>query len=72
MVWTRSEKQLKEFITESKTSLYKVCLQVNKVPRHFSLIQINKIQVTLCQKSSDHQNFRNAKLEHPYSLKYSP
>ena len=33
--------------------------------------QQNKLQTTLFRKSSDRQNFLNAKLEHPYSLKKS-
>ena len=31
----------------------------------------NKLQTTLFRKSSDRQNFLNAKSEHPYSLKKS-
>ena len=77
MVWTKSEKQLKGFMGESNTSLYKVLLQIwlqaNRVPRHYLVYidQQNKLQATLFRKSSDRQNFHNTKSEHPYSLKYS-
>ena len=33
--------------------------------------QQNELQTTLFQKSSDRQNFLNAKSKHPYSLKKS-
>ena len=77
MVWTKSEKLLKEFMSESNTSLYKVLLQIwlqaNRVPRHYLVYidQQNKLQATLFRKSSDRQNFHNTKSEHPHSLKKS-
>ena len=80
MVRSKSEKLFKRFYerTESKTSLYKVWLQIwlqaNSVPTVGTLVYIdqqNKMQTTLFQKSSDHQNFLNVKSEHPYPLKKS-
>ena len=63
--------------TESKASLYKVWLQkVDYKQMEFldtlvCIDQQNKLQTTLSRKSSDRQNFLNAKLEHLYSLKKS-
>ena len=73
-IWKTTKRFYEE--TESKTSLYKgwlqILLQENRVPRHFSLLdQQNKLQTTLFRKSTDRQNFLNAKSEHPYSLKKS-
>ena len=77
MIWTKSEKQLKDFMSDfnqKHTSLYNVWLQIwlqaNRVPRHFSLYRSTKykLKTTLFRKSSDRQNFLNAKSKHPYSL----
>ena len=62
--------------TESKSYLYKVWLQIDckKIAFLDTLVYIdqqNKLQTTLFRKSSDSQNFLNAKSEHPYSLKKS-
>ena len=62
--------------TETKTSIYKVWLQIwlpgNRVLRHLvDIDQQNILQTTLFWKSSDCQNFPNAKSKYPYSLKKS-
>ena len=78
MVWTKSEKQLKDFISELNQKHpsikfdYKFdCKQIEFLDTLVYIDQQNKLQTTLFRKSSDSQNFLNAKSEHPYSLKKS-
>ena len=78
MVWTKSEKQLKDFISELNQKHpsikfdYKFdCKQIEFLDTLVYIDQQNKLQTTLFRKSSDRQNFLNAKSEHPYSLKKS-
>ena len=69
MVWIKSEKQLKDLMSElnqKHTSIklgYKFdCKQIEFLD---TLDQQNKLQTTLFRKSSDRQDFLNAKSEHP-------
>ena len=78
MVWTKSEKQLKDFMSELNQKHpsikfdYKFdCKQIEFLDTLVYIYQQNKLQPTLFRKSSDYQNFLNAKSEHPYSLKKS-
>ena len=78
MVWTKSEKQLKDFMSELNQKHpsikfdYKFdCKQIEFLDTLVYIDQQNKLQTTLFRKSSDRQNFLNAKSEHPYSLKKS-
>ena len=47
------------------------CKQIELLDILVYIYQQNKIQTTLLRKSSDRQNFLNAKSKHPYSLKKS-
>ena len=78
MVWTKSEKQLKDFMSELNQKHpsikfdYKFdCKQIEFLDTLVYIDQQNKLQTTLFRKSSDRQNFLNAKLKHPYSLNKS-
>ena len=77
MVWTKSEKQLKDFMSELNQKHpikfdYKFdCKQIEFLDTLVYIDQQNKLKTTLFQKSRDRQNFVNAKLELPYSLKKS-
>ena len=78
MVWTKSEKRLKDFMSElnQKHPSIKFDCKVDYKQIQFldTLVYIdqqNKLQTTLSRKSSERQNFLNAKSEHPYSLKKS-
>ena len=78
MVWTKSEKRLKDFMSElnQKHPSIKFDCKVDYKQIQFldTLVYIdqqNKLQTTLSRKSSERQNFLNAKLEHLYSLKKS-
>ena len=78
MVWTKSEKQLKDFMSELNQKHpsikfdYKFdCKQIEFLDTLVYIDQQNKLQTTLFRKSSDRQNFLNAKSEHPSSLKKS-
>ena len=76
MVWTKSEKHLKDFMSElnqKHPSLkfdYKFdCNQIQFLDTLGYIDHYNKLQTTLFRKSSDRQNFLNAKSGHLYSLK---
>ena len=78
MVWTKSEKQLKDFISKLNPKYpsikfdYKFdCKQIEFLGTLVYIDQQNNLQNTLFRKSSDRQKFINAKLEHPHSLKKS-
>ena len=78
MIWTKSEKQLQDFMSELNQKHpsikfdYKFdCKQIEFLDTLVYIDQQNKLQTTLFRKSSDRQNFLNAKSEHPYSLKKS-
>ena len=78
MVWTKSEKQLKDFMSELNQKHpyikfdYKFdCKQIEFLDTLVYIDQQNKLQTTVFRKSSDCQNFLNAKSEHSYSLKKS-
>ena len=78
MVWTKPEKRLKDLMSEPNQNHpsakidYKFdCKQIEFLDTLVYIDQQNKLQTTLFRKSSDRQNFLNAKLEHPYSLKKS-
>ena len=78
MVWTKSEKQLKDFMSDLNQKHASVKFdykfdykQIEFLDTLIDVDQQNKLQTTLFWKSSNHQNFLNAKSEHPYSLKKS-
>ena len=78
MVWTKSEKQLKNFMSELNRKHPSIKFdfkfdskQIDFLDTLVYIDQQNKLQTTLFRKSSDHQNFLNAKSEYPYSLKKS-
>ena len=78
MVWTKSEKQLKDFMSDLNQKHpsikfdYKFdCKQIEFLETLVYIDQQISLQTTLFRKSSDCQNFLNVKLEHPYSLKKS-
>ena len=70
MVCTKSEKLLKDFMSELNQKHHSI-----KFDYKFECKQIkfqkNKLKTTLFRKSSDPQNFFNAKSGYPYSLKKS-
>ena len=78
MVWTKSKKQLKDFMSElnqKNPSIkfdYKFdCKQIELLDTLVYIDQQNELQTTLFRKSSDRQNVLNAKSEYRYSLKKS-
>ena len=78
IVWTKSEKQLKDFMSELNQKHPSIkfdyifhCKKIEFLDTLVYIDQQNKLQTTLFRKSSDRQNFLNAKSEHPYSLKKS-
>ena len=78
MVWTKPEKRLKDLMSElnqnhpsAKIDNKFDCKQIEFLDTLVYIDQQNKLQTTLFRKSSDSQNFLNAKSEHPYSLKKS-
>ena len=78
IAWTKSEKQLKDFMGElnhkhpSIKFDYKFdCKEIELLDTLVYKDQQNKLKTSLFRKSSDRQNFLNAKSEHPYSLKKS-
>ena len=78
VVWPKSEKQLNNFMSEHNQKHpsikfdYKFdCKQIEFLDTLVYIDQQNKLQTTLFRKSSDRQNFLNAKSEHPSSLKKS-
>ena len=78
MVWTKSEKQLKDFMSELNQKHPSIkfdyqfdCKQIEFFYTLVYIDQQNKLQTTPFRKSSDRQNVLNAKPEHPYSLKKS-
>ena len=78
MVWTKSEKQLKDFMSElnqkhpSINFDYKFdCKQIEFLGTLVYIDQQNKLETTLFRKSGDRQKFLNTKSKHSYSLKKS-
>ena len=78
MVRSKSEKQLKDFMSKlnQKHTYIKFeykfdCKQIVFLDTSVYIDQQIKLQTTLFRKSSDRQNFLNAKSEHPHSLKKS-
>ena len=78
MVWTKSEKQLKDFMSEPNQKHpsinfdYKFdCKQIEFLDTLVYIDQQNKLNTTLFRKLSDRENFLNAKSEHLYLLKKS-
>ena len=81
MIWTKSEKDLIEFLFELNTKHSSIKFEF-KYSRELleSLIEFldalvyrdnNKLQTTLYKKATDRQNYLHSKSEHPYSLKKS-
>ena len=74
MVWTKSEKQLKDFMSELNQRHHSIkfdCKQIEVLDTLINTDEQNKLQMILFQKSSDRQKFLNAKSENPCSLKKS-
>ena len=78
MVWTKFVKQLKYILSELNQKHHSIkfdykfdCKQIEFLDTLVYIDQQNKLQTTLSRKSSERQNFLNAKSEHPYSLKKS-
>ena len=78
MVWTKSEKQIKDFMSELNQKHLSIkfnykfeCKQIEFLEIFVYIDQQNKVQTTLFRKSSDRQTFVNAKLEHPCLLRKS-
>ena len=78
MVWTKSKNQLKDFMSELNQKYPSIkfdfkfdCKQIEFLNTLVYIDQQNKLQTTVFRKSSDCQNFLNAKSEHSYSLKKS-
>ena len=72
MVWTKSEKQLKDFISDLNQKHPSIkfdyefdCKQIEFLDTLVYIDHQDKLQTTLFRWSSDRQNFLNAKLEHP-------
>ena len=60
MVWTKSEKQLKDFMSElnqKHPSIKFDCKQIEFLDTLVYIDQQNKLQTTLFRKSSDRQTF---------------
>ena len=75
MVWTKSEKDLIEFLNTKHTSV-KFDFKYSRQQREFldTLVYVdnnNKLQTTLYKKPTDRQNYLYSKSEHSYSLKKS-
>ena len=78
MIWTKSEKDLIEFLNElnTKHTSIKFEFKYSRQQIEFldSLVYIdnnNKLQATLYKKPTDRQKYLHSKSEHPYSLKKS-
>ena len=54
MVWTKSEKQLKDFINEMKLDYKFGCKQIELLDTLVYIDQQNKMQPTLFRKSRNH------------------
>ena len=78
MVWIKSDKKLKDFISELNQKHPSIKFdyksdwkQIEFLDTLINIDQQNKLQTTFFRKSSDRQNFLNTKSEYPYSLKKS-
>ena len=77
MVWTKSEKQLQDFMSELNKKHFSIkfdCIyDCKRIELLDALVYISKWQnnlhFTIFRKSSDRQNFFNVKSKYPYSLK---
>ena len=78
LIWTKSEKDLIEFLNElnTKHTSFKFEFKYSRQQIVFpdTVVYIdnnNKLQTTLYKKPTDRQNYLHSKSEHPYSLKMS-
>ena len=78
LVWTKSEKDLIEFLNElnTKHTSFKFEFKYSRQQIVFpdTVVYIdnnNKLQTTLYKEPTDRQNYLHSKSEHPYSLKMS-
>ena len=74
MGWTKSEKQLKDFMSEinqKHPSIKFDCKQIEFLDNLVYIDEQNKLQTIFFRKSSDRKNFLYAKSEHPYLLRKS-
>ena len=70
-IWETAKSELNQKHPSIKFDYKFDCKQIELLDTLVNIDQQNKLQTTLFWKSSDHQNFLNAKSEHPYSLKKS-
>ena len=78
MIWTKSEKDLIEFLNELNTKHTSIKFEFKYLRQQIeflgTLVYIdnnNKLQTTLYKKPTDRQNYLHSKSEHSYSLKKS-
>ena len=78
MIWTKSEKDLVEFLDElnTKHTSIKFEFKYSRQQIEFLVTVVyidnnNKLQATQYKKPTDRQNYLHSKSEHPYSLKKS-
>ena len=78
MIWTKSEKDLIEFLNELNTKHTSIKFEFKYSRQQIEFLDTllyidnnNKLQTTLYKKPTDRQNYLHSKSEHPYSLKKS-
>ena len=75
MIWTKSEKDLTEFLNELNTKHTSVKFEFKYSRQQIefldTLVYNNKLQTTLYKKPADRQNYLHSKSKHSYSLKKS-
>ena len=78
MIWTKSEKDLVEFLNELNTKHTSIKFEFKYSRQQIEVLNTlvyihnnNKLQTTLYRKHTDPQNYLHAKSEHPYPLKKS-
>ena len=76
MIWTKSEKDLIEFLNELNTKHISIKFEFKYSRQQIEFLDTlvyidnnNKLQPTLYKNFTDHQNYLHSKLEHSYSLK---
>ena len=78
MIWTKSEKDLIEFLDELNTKHTSIKFEFKYSRQQIEFLvtllyidNYNKLQTTQYKKPTDRQNYLHSKSEHPYSLKKS-
>ena len=74
MIWTKSEKDLIEFLNELNTKHISIKFEFKYSRQQIEFLDTlvyidnnNKLQPTLYKNFTDHQNYLHSKLEHPYT-----